>query len=51
MENKKDTLNIRYIFRARSKGIAELKKIAVREEISVSKLIRKTIKEKYGIEL
>ena len=45
MENKKDTLNIRYIFRARSKGIAELKKIAVREEVSVSKLIRKTIKE------
>lgn len=48
---EKDNLDIRYIFRARSKGIAELKKIAVREEVSVSKLIRKTIKEKYGIEL
>ena len=48
---EKDNLDIRYIFRARSKGIAELKKIAAREGMSVSKLIRETIKEKYEIQI
>lgn len=48
---KKDNLDIRYIFRARSKGIAELKKLAVTEGKSASQLIREAIEQIYGVEV
>jgi len=48
---KKDNLDIRFILRARSQGIVELKKEAVRKKKSASKLIREAVKNNYGIEL
>ena len=48
---KKETLNIRFILRARSQGIVELKKEAAKKNKSASKLIREAVKNNYGIEL
>lgn len=48
---KKDNLDIRYIFRAKSRGIVELKKLAVSEKKSASQLIREAIEQIYGIEV
>ena len=48
---KDSTLKTRYIFRCKSDGVVELKKLAKKKKVSASHLIRESIKEKYNIEL
>lgn len=48
---KSNSLDIRYIFRCKSDGVVELKKLAKKKKVSASHLIRESIKEKYNIEL
>lgn len=48
MQSNKD---ITYIFRVKSKTIADLKKISLKEGISVSQLIREAIYKQYKVEI